>query len=207
MYLSNEFNKKLCYNIHAERGIPMKEMIVLSDSHLHNDIVKNIIHRYPNIHECIHCGDLQDDYHALSQLTHLTIVRGNNDYNDLPLIDFLSVSNHKIMICHGHYQNVEDTDYHLIEEAKKNKCNFICYGHTHDPTFYQREGIYILNPGSVAFPRGGHVFVPSYAIVLFEDVPIVNFYHAKTHECINHLVFENIKQEKKSFFAFFKRKH
>ena len=45
-----------------------------------------------------------------------------------------------------------DPEY-IFEEGQARKADIIMYGHTHKPFFEQREGITLLNPGSLSFPR------------------------------------------------------
>ena len=56
----------------------------------------------------------------------------------------------------------------------------------------------------MAFPRGGKVFVPTYAIIEIGQTLTCHFYHAKTHEDVSSKVLA-LKEPKKSFFSRFKR--
>ena len=53
------------------------EIVVVSDSHGRNDILKTIQEKHPNAKLFIHCGDLEDD--PMNYPGYI-IVRGNNDY-------------------------------------------------------------------------------------------------------------------------------
>jgi len=182
----------------------MKKIIVVSDSHKHNEALNKIFSHHPDIDTCIHCGDLQDNENGL-EIRKLYIVRGNNDFdlypNDLDLV----IENFNIHVTHGHYEDIETSTTKLENKAVQNNSDIVLFGHTHDPKFYQKDGIYYLNPGSVFFPRGGKVFVPTYAILELSDAVICHFYHAKTHECIDEEVLNPQPKKKKSFFSFFKK--
>ena len=53
------------------------KIVVVSDSHGRNDILKTIQEKHPNAKLFIHCGDLEDD--PMNYPGYI-IVRGNNDY-------------------------------------------------------------------------------------------------------------------------------
>ena len=181
----------------------MKKILVVSDSHKHNEILNKIFEANKDIETCIHCGDLQDNENALN-IHDLYIVRGNNDftlYKDELLLEF---EGYKIYVTHGHIQDIETSDHKIHQNAQNNNANIVLFGHTHNPKFYQKEDIYYLNPGSVSFPRGGKIFVPTYAILTLADTIECHFYNAKTNECIDDL-FHAQPKKKKSIFSFFKK--
>lgn len=196
----------------------MKQILIISDSHHHNEILNQIFFQHSSIDTCIFCGDIQDEIEHLS-ITHFHPVAGNNDFGMLPKELLLTLEGYQILVVHGHYQQIEFGTNELEKYAQEKKVQIVCFGHTHDPRFFQSNGIYYLNPGSVSFPRGGHVFVPCYAILTLDDTIICHFYHAKTHECIDHLVIspvvtlehsiankkESASKKKKCFFSFFKK--
>lgn len=65
------------------------------------------------------------------------------DYNILPW------HSHKLFMSHGHVYGPD----HLPSLAEN---DIFLSGHTHIPTATKKEGIYLLNPGSVSLPKGGH---------------------------------------------------
>ena len=50
-----------------------------------------------------------------------------------------------IIMCHG-----MET---IIEEGRSRGADLVMFGHTHRPFFLQKDGMTILNPGSLSFPR------------------------------------------------------
>jgi len=40
-----------------------------------------------------------------------------------------------------------------VPMAKELKCNVLLYGHTHIPEFNKKDGLYIINPGSISLPK------------------------------------------------------
>ena len=182
----------------------MKKVLIVSDSHKHNEILNKIFNAHSDIDTCIHCGDLQDNVNALEIKT-LHIVRGNNDFDYFPQELFIELENYKLYITHGHMQDIEVSDLKISQVASEKQANIVLYGHTHNPKFYQKDNMHFINPGSVAFPRGGKVFAPTYAILTLNDTIECHFYNAKTNECIDDLLFNPQPKKKKGFFSFFKK--
>ena len=180
----------------------MKQILVVSDSHKHNEILNKIFEANKDIETCIHCGDLQDNENALN-IHDLYLVCGNNDFSLYKEELLLEYEGYKLYITHGHIQDIEVSDQKIHQIAQSYNANIVLFGHTHNPKFYQKDGIYYLNPGSVAFPRGGKIFVPTYAILTLSDTIECHFYNAKTHECVDEL-FTTQPKKKKGFFSFFK---
>ena len=75
---------------------------------------------------------------------------------------------HRAFLTHGHYYNVSLDVDRLWEEAKDRGCDIAMFGHTHRPYLEEREGITLLNPGSLSYPRQ-EGRMPSYMIMDLED--------------------------------------
>ena len=52
----------------------------------------------------------------------------------------------------------------LVEAAREKGCNAVFFGHIHVPVLEEEDGVLLVNPGSLAFPRqrGRR---PSYAVL------------------------------------------
>lgn len=94
-------------------------------------------------------------------------VRGNCDAEvDQMLLEFpaladyamLWLDDHRAFLTHGHVFGPE----HLPPLSPG---DLLLSGHTHLPTNREKDGICLLNPGSVTFPKGG--MPPTY--LLYED--------------------------------------
>lgn len=144
----------------------MKRIIVVSDTHGRIDAMTAQILKQSNIDYIIHLGDHAEDAKELEYLTSRRIlsVRGNNDYSsiDVPWLKIIEIEGYRLLLTHGHKQNVYFNHAQLINEAKINHCDFALYGHTHRYYFDLEDGIYVLNPGSASLPRDG---VFSYALL------------------------------------------
>jgi len=96
-------------------------------------------------------------------------VRGNCDSEvDEMVLDFPIMSTYssilykgrRLFLTHGHIYN-EDRLPKLV------KGDVLIYGHTHIPKAENKEGIYIINPGSITLPKENH---PNTYGVLSENV-------------------------------------
>lgn len=140
------------------------KIIVVSDSHSLKTPLDQILQEHSDADYFLHCGDICLDTFEYPQ--YIT-VQGNNDYYDYPLDLTLKVGNHKIYMLHSHTLSYFKREEKMIERAKKNGCDIVCYGHTHVAYYDYKEGIHILNPGSVYHSRDGRA--PSYAVLTIND--------------------------------------
>ena len=143
--------------------------IVLSDSHTNTASLERAVCAIgeKNIDMIIHLGDVARDADYLESLYYpirVVSVPGNNDYMRSEeyerVIDF---DGHKIFLCHGHTQSVSTGTMKLEKTALEKGCEAALFGHTHNAVL--KKGVndmLILNPGSVAYPRGGN---PSFAVL------------------------------------------
>lgn len=135
----------------------MKKIIVLSDTHGSR---KGIDKLRPLIAEndyIIHLGDGAGDMREIMDEypDKVYLVSGNCDFcAPFPNEGVLEVECLKILFCHGHRYGVKQHLYSLMEEAKKQRCDIVLYGHTHDATITQIEGITFINPGTLRYPAG-----------------------------------------------------
>lgn len=84
----------------------------------------------------------------------LEIVRGNCDfYSSLPNEIVLNVGRHVVMMTHGHVYSVNGGTKMLESAARKKGADVVLYGHTHCPEITYRDGLTIVNPGSITQPR------------------------------------------------------
>ena len=57
------------------------------------------------------------------------------------------------MVTHGHTYGVSIETAMLEEEARSRGVQVVMFGHTHRPFLEQKEGLTLLNPGSLSYPR------------------------------------------------------
>lgn len=77
-------------------------------------------------------------------------------------------NNRLIRIEHGH---------HLLGK-ERGKESLVFYGHTHIPAIEEREGLLLLNPGSISIPKNG--YKESYATYDGSSLKIIELFSGKT---------------------------
>ncbi len=45
--------------------------------------------------------------------------------------------------------------YGVSEEAAARGCEIVCFGHTHKPVVEKKNGVLVINPGSLSFSETG----------------------------------------------------
>lgn len=153
----------------------MKKILIVSDTHGDRSFFKKIIDKeQPDIK--IHAGDFCVDIDLISKNFDY-FVAGNNDFEGERIVDF-NIDNFKCRLMHGDqfgysvfgYKRREDK---LYEYAKQNNVDILFSGHTHIETVYYRDGVLILNPGSLMYPRNANG-MKSYAILNIEGDKILS---------------------------------
>lgn len=100
--------------------------------------------------------DLQPFIKKHNPLAVTYAVRGNNDpvMPELKEEQVVSFAGIWVLLTHGHRQRVKLTDRLLIDDARDRQCRIALFGHTHRAFQEEKEGILLMNPGSVAIPAG-----------------------------------------------------
>lgn len=139
-------------------------ILVCSDNHMDQNILKEVYQKHQDMDLYIHCGDSET---SMKNLRPFSCVAGNNDYDpEYPKFRVIDTPKHSFFVTHGHQ---EWCDYEAMgEKARATGCDVVLYGHSHkfDDTTY--EGIRFINPGSMTRPRT--MAPPSYAIIEIDDI-------------------------------------
>lgn len=133
----------------------MRVMIV-SDTHGRHARLDRALEEAGHIDMFIHLGDVEggEDYINAVIGCEKHMVRGNNDFfSELPREEEFCIGKYRVFITHGHSYYVSLDPEHIREEGEARNVDIVMFGHTHKPYFDQREGIILLNPGSLSFPR------------------------------------------------------
>jgi putative phosphoesterase len=75
-------------------------------------------------------------------------VTGQDISNKSKIVEF---DNYLFYLVHGY----EETEDERIKEAKKFGCQVVVSGHSHVKVLIERDGIIVLNPGSITIPKDG----------------------------------------------------
>ena len=131
-------------------------VLIVSDTHGRHSALDRALEAAGEIDLFIHLGDVEGGEEYINAVVDCEkhMVRGNNDFfSDLPREDEFYIGPLKVFITHGHAYYVSlDTEY-IVEEAKARRADVVMFGHTHKPYFHETDGITVLNPGSLSFPR------------------------------------------------------
>lgn len=147
------------------------KILVVSDTHNSHRNLEKVVEKEKDIDLFVHLGDVEggEDYIEALVDCPVHILSGNNDFfSDLPREEEFYVAGKRIFITHGHYYYVSMNEDRLREEAKNRGADIVMYGHTHRPACSDENGLLVLNPGSISYPRQiGRK--PTYMIVHIEQ--------------------------------------
>ncbi len=132
------------------------KVLIVSDTHGGHGNLDEAIEREEPFDMLLHLGDVEggDDYINAIVECPVYIVKGNNDFfTDLPAEQEVKVEGHRIFMTHGHRYYVSMGEEHIVREARLRQADVVLYGHTHRPSIREKDGILIMNPGSLRYPR------------------------------------------------------
>jgi len=122
----------------------MKKLIVLSDTHKNQILLRKVLSNEENLTHIFHLGDFYEDLDNNFDLTNdkeIVKIPGifHPKYLDksLPAIQSANISGWNFLLVH----NIEDL------KDIPDSTDFILYGHTHQHSFEKRNKLYFLNPG------------------------------------------------------------
>lgn len=132
------------------------KILIVSDTHKSHRNLEKVLEENKDIDMLIHLGDVEgaEDYIEALAGCPVHIVSGNNDFfSDLPGEEEFMIGAYHIFITHGHYYGVVMGEDRLAREARERGADIVMYGHTHRPSLRKEDGLVVLNPGSIAYPR------------------------------------------------------
>ena len=132
------------------------KVLIVSDTHRHNENFVKAVERTAPIDLVVHCGDIEGSELFISQAAGCPVqmVAGNNDFfSELPGELTFKIGALQVWVTHGHHYYVSMGTEFIIEEARVRGVDVVMYGHTHRPSIEYRAGIVALNPGSLSYPR------------------------------------------------------
>lgn len=134
--------------------------LVISDTHGRVDALRNAVRRQPSVDAIIFLGDglsdLEDILPEISPSTTVLAVKGNCDFGGEYLshkifkVDSITLADKKIVFTHGDLYGVKYGMDGIIRLAGQMSADIILYGHTHVASEEYIDGVYYLNPGSLA---------------------------------------------------------
>ena len=132
-------------------------VLVISDSHGTYSGIETAIETHPEASHLIFLGDgasqMENIQYCYPNVT-CHILAGNCDWSsDYPNMKLITLSGVKILACHGHTYDVKYGIDRLLTSARNQGAQVALYGHTHCAYEAYHDGIYVMNPGSIALPR------------------------------------------------------
>ena len=132
------------------------KVLIVSDTHGKDLVLKKVVEKVQPIDMLIHCGDVEGSEDYIRSLVNCPVhmVAGNNDFFcDLPNEEEFSIGKYRVLVTHGHYYYISMGTQMLKEDARARGFDIVMFGHTHRPCLEQDAGITVLNPGSLSYPR------------------------------------------------------
>lgn len=147
------------------------KVLIIGDTHAQDDIFLKVLSRERDFDVLLHTGDFEGSELVYRELTDVPFyyVAGNNDFfTDAPYDLVIELASLKIYMTHGHRKHLYKGYDEVRKEAAHRHAQIAVYGHSHEPVAEMSEGILMLNPGSLAWPRQENR-KPSYIMLTLED--------------------------------------
>ena len=137
------------------------KVLIVSDTHRKDSNLQEVITRTKPFDMLIHLGDVEGSEDRIRRwcldqnpACEIHIVQGNNDFfSALPREEEVQIGRYRALITHGHYYGVSVGPEHLLDVAVYREVQIAMFGHTHKPYLEELQGITMLNPGSLSYPR------------------------------------------------------
>lgn len=153
------------------------KVLVISDTHNKINRVDMILESYKcdEVKHIIHAGDHLNDAKEIQKkypgiIVHM--VPGNCDVEGYGsnTSEFFYIEEVPIFLVHGHKHHVKYDYEEILIDAKAHEAKLAIFGHSHSAYKEKKEGIMLLNPGSLSEPRD--TTMPSFAILEIEGKQI-----------------------------------
>lgn len=134
----------------------MKTALVMADTHGHKARIAMALRRFADVDMILHLGDYSRDAEVIRRMTKLPVyaVRGNCDLASTEEAErLLTVEGVRVLMTHGHRQNVKSSLLSLGLYAQEQEANVALFGHTHVPSEEFFGSVLLYNPGSLGEPR------------------------------------------------------
>lgn len=132
------------------------KILIVSDTHGRHSAFDKALKEAGKIDALIHLGDTEggEDYIEAVCGCPAYVLAGNNDFFSDNLREMEVVfGTKKAFMTHGHYYYVSLGPERIIEEGKMRNADIVMFGHTHKPFLEMIDGMIVLNPGSLSYPR------------------------------------------------------
>ena len=131
-------------------------ILVLSDNHS-----RDIDFNFNEFNYVIHSGD-----RGTFDADDILMVKGNCDFRGEKIINTI-IEGKKVLITHGDLYGVKEGLTRLSLLALEKEADYVFYGHTHCPAYFEYRGIKFINPG--AYLDGRYVIINNEKIVFYRE--------------------------------------
>ena len=136
-------------------------IVVVSDSHGNDTAIFRAHEQAGGCDLLIHTGDGEQDALALEELLGCRVLRvaGNCDIGSTaPRELVLELAGTRLLITHGDRQYVKSGLERLYSYARERQATVVLFGHTHLAHCEERDGLLLLNPGTLNRQAGYRSF-------------------------------------------------
>lgn len=132
------------------------KILLISDSHGNKKALSNFL-QTQTFDYTFFLGDGIRDVEGFDEIK-VKRVCGNCDFFSSEAVTrFENIAGKKIMLTHGHDYRAKLTTSLMLQTAKQNYCDVVCFGHTHKQLKEIFDGILFVNPG--AFKNGNYAIL------------------------------------------------
>lgn len=137
----------------------MIRVLLVSDTHGSLERFYRIKEKLGTIDAVFHMGDLGADAGDMGLALNAPVyaVRGNCDdpleAKDMAFERIVTLGGLRFLLTHGHRSGGE---YALCLRAEESHCASAFFGHTHRRFIGSQNGVLLVNPGSLSYPRDGN---------------------------------------------------
>ncbi|MDY5845957.1 MAG: metallophosphoesterase [Bariatricus sp.] len=131
-------------------------VLIVSDTHGRHSAFEKALNEAGKIDYLVHLGDTEggEDYIEAVCGCPAYVLAGNNDFFSDCLREMeIMFGPKKAFMTHGHYYYVSLGPERIVEEGKARGADIVMFGHTHKPFLEEIDGMTVLNPGSLSYPR------------------------------------------------------
>lgn len=147
------------------------KILIVSDTHRYLGTLEEALAAEAPIDMLIHLGDVERQMADIMEMVDCPVhmIAGNNDFlSGLPNEEEFEIGKYRVFITHGHNYLVNISEERLKEIARILEADIVMYGHTHVPSVTEEDGMIVLNPGSLTFPRQ-EGRQPSYIVMTLDE--------------------------------------
>ena len=152
-------------------------VLVVSDTHGHLENLERALEETGPVDALMHCGDIEGQEERIRRMIDGScyMVAGNNDWGtELRRELVFTLDDYRIFVTHGTAYGVSLGTERILDEALSRGVQIAAFGHTHRPVVEQYNNLYLINPGSLCYPRQlGRK--PSYIMMEFDRDHEVHF--------------------------------